>query len=193
MKHECDSTSQGRRPDGIGSCCEQYLQLWLASHLDSGNAREPNRAEAPTPLLATSNTGRPTLPEYSAYITGASVIELPDCPFFITYAIDVVVRQATTQLEYTISRRFSQWTNLHDGLERTYPTMFLPSFPGRVLMQDNSPEFVEERLVALQSYLTWLLCEPTLSVSEPLFSFLELNAACQVKFGKVGAVSSKAR
>lgn len=74
-------------------------------------------------------------------------------PFFITYAIDVVVRQATTQLEYTISRRFSQWKNLHglfsccfrllvlcvkspsDGLERTYPTMFLPSFPGRVLMQ----------------------------------------------------------
>lgn len=73
---------------------------------------------------------------------------------------------------YTIFRRFKQFSDLHSALKKKYPEVVFPEFPSRTLWKKYSKEFIESRKSVLENYIKQIALSETIRNSEEFKTFL---------------------
>lgn len=97
---------------------------------------------------------------------------------FALYVIEVQ-RQAGDQMPaatWAVTRRYSEFHELHQRLRRRYPSTRNLDFPRRRMVMKLQKQFLHNRRVALESYLQQLLRMPDVCRSRELRSFLSQQA-----------------
>ncbi|XP_010264532.1 PREDICTED: sorting nexin 2A-like [Nelumbo nucifera] len=80
--------------------------------------------------------------------------------------------------EYSVRRRFKDVVTLADRLSESYRGFFIPPRPDKNVVESqvmHKQEFVEQRRVALEKYLTRLAAHPVIKKSEELKVFLQVQ------------------
>jgi sorting nexin-25 len=107
---------------------------------------------------------------------------------FALYVIEVQ-RQAGDQMPaatWAITRRYSEFHELHQRLRRRYPSTRTLDFPRRRMVMKLQKQFLHNRRVALEAYLQQLLRMPDVCRSRELRSFLSQQAISSEDNGAVG-------
>lgn len=97
---------------------------------------------------------------------------------FALYVIEVQ-RQAGDQMSaatWAVTRRYSEFHELHQRLRRRYPSTRNLDFPRRRMVMKLQKQFLHNRRVALEAYLQQLLRMPDVCRSRELRSFLSQQA-----------------
>lgn len=97
---------------------------------------------------------------------------------FALYVIEVQ-RQAGDQMPaavWAITRRYSEFHELHQRLRRRYPSTRNLDFPRRRMVMKLQKQFLHNRRIALEAYLQQLLSMPDVCRSRELRSFLSQQA-----------------
>ncbi|KAL8243781.1 hypothetical protein R6Q59_010039 [Mikania micrantha] len=111
-------------------------------------------------------------------ITSVMVGREEDGREYAVYVIEVQ-RQAADQMPsaiWAISRRYSEFHDLHQRLRRRYPSTRNLEFPRRRMVMKLQKHFLHSRRVALEAYLQQLLRMPDVCRSRELRSFLSQSA-----------------
>lgn len=77
--------------------------------------------------------------------------------------------------DFSVIRRFSDFSWLHTQLVTEFPGVFLPPIPDKAIMNRFTPEFIEDRRRALERYLGKVAEHPDLTNSRFLKVFLEAD------------------
>ena len=97
---------------------------------------------------------------------------------FALYVVEVA-RQAGDQMPaaiWAITRRYSEFHELHQRLRRRYPSTRGLDFPRRRMVMKLQKQFLHNRRVALEAYMQQLLRMPDVCRSRELRSFLSQQA-----------------
>jgi len=97
---------------------------------------------------------------------------------YAVYVIEVQ-RKAGEQMPaatWTITKRYSEFHELHQNLRIRYPSVRNLDFPRRRMVMKLQPDFLHKRRLALEKYLTELLLLPDICRSRDLRAFLSQNA-----------------
>ncbi|EKX42313.1 hypothetical protein GUITHDRAFT_164140 [Guillardia theta CCMP2712] len=115
-------------------------------------------------------------------ISGASHQKRAGGRAHVYYGIDVTVQfgdETSDCVSYTITRRFSRFLFLHLQLLREFPQLRLPHIEGggwNIFRHQLSADFIAERMIHLQHYMSELIAHEEARLSESVFEFLELNS-----------------
>ncbi|KAK3402087.1 PXA domain-containing protein [Sordaria brevicollis] len=97
---------------------------------------------------------------------------------FAMYAIEVL-RNAGEKMPaatWTVTRRYSEFLELHQKLRSQYPSVRNLDFPRRRVVMKLQNDFLQKRRVALEKYLNQLLLLPDVCHSRELRTFLSQSA-----------------
>lgn len=97
---------------------------------------------------------------------------------FAIYAIEVL-RNAGEKMPaatWTVTRRYSEFLELHQKLRSQYPSVRNLDFPRRRVVMKLQNDFLQKRRVALEKYLNQLLLLPDVCHSRELRTFLSQSA-----------------
>ncbi|ETN46904.1 uncharacterized protein HMPREF1541_01093 [Cyphellophora europaea CBS 101466] len=97
---------------------------------------------------------------------------------FALYVVEVQ-RQAGDQMPaatWAVTRRYSEFHELHQRLRRRYPSTRNLDFPRRRMVMKLQKQFLHNRRIALEAYLQQLLRMPDVCRSRELRSFLSQQA-----------------
>lgn len=97
---------------------------------------------------------------------------------FALYVIEVT-RNAGERMPaatWVITRRYSEFLELHQKLRSTYPSVRNLDFPRRRMVMKLQSEFLQKRRAALEKYLSELLLLPDVCRSRDLRAFLSQSA-----------------
>jgi sorting nexin-25 len=97
---------------------------------------------------------------------------------FAIYVIEVQ-RKAGEQMPaatWTITRRYSEFHDLHQRLRMRYPSVRNLDFPRRRMVMTFQPQFLQKRRAALENYLREILLLPDVCRSRDLRAFLSQSA-----------------
>ncbi|KAK3342932.1 PXA domain-containing protein [Neurospora tetraspora] len=97
---------------------------------------------------------------------------------FAMYAIEVL-RNAGEKMPaaiWTVTRRYSEFLELHQKLRSQYPSVRNLDFPRRRMVMKLQNDFLQKRRVALEKYLNQLLLLPDVCHSRELRTFLSQSA-----------------
>lgn len=100
---------------------------------------------------------------------------------FALYAIEVQ-RDAGEQMpaaSWIVSRRYSEFHELHQKLRSSYPSVRNLDFPRRRMVMKFQSEFLRKRRAALETYLRELLLLPEVCRSRELRAFLSQSVIAQ--------------
>lgn len=100
---------------------------------------------------------------------------------FALYTVEVQ-RNAGEQMpasSWVVTRRYSEFHELHQKLRSTYPSVRNLDFPGRRVVMKFQSEFLRKRRTALEKYLRELLLLPEACRSRELRAFLSQSAIAQ--------------
>jgi len=85
------------------------------------------------------------------------------------------IRKVFNGTSFTVLRRFSDFTWLHDQLEMQVPGAIIPSLPQKVIVGRFSPDFIERRRRSLERFLLKVSRHSELSITSPFIIFLTAN------------------
>jgi len=93
---------------------------------------------------------------------------------FASYAIEVLrnAGERMAQATWVVTRRYSEFLELHQKLRSRYPSVRNLDFPRRRVVMKLQTEFLQKRRVALEKYLSELLLLPDVCRSRDLRAFL---------------------
>ncbi|XP_077291563.1 sorting nexin-4-like isoform X2 [Arctopsyche grandis] len=98
---------------------------------------------------------------------------------YTVYLIDVKVQdQNFTLMQNRISslwRRYSEFEQLHDYLQATYPYVVMPPLPEKRKSDTLNPEFIDRRRAGLENFLLRVASHPTLCFDNHFIGFLQLE------------------
>jgi sorting nexin-8 len=77
---------------------------------------------------------------------------------------------------YSVERRYSDFLALRQEMIREYPEYIIPPIPAKKLSGNVDPEFIQERKVELQKFLTEALIHPLLKNYDLLMKFISLSS-----------------
>ncbi|KAL2133791.1 hypothetical protein VTI74DRAFT_1688 [Chaetomium olivicolor] len=106
---------------------------------------------------------------------------------FALYAIEVS-RNAGERMPaatWVVTRRYSEFLELHQKLRSRYPSVRNLDFPRRRVVMKLQNEFLQKRRVALEKYLSELLLLPDVCRSRDLRAFLSQSAIASAPQGEV--------
>ena len=104
---------------------------------------------------------------------------------FASYAIEVL-RNAGERMPsatWVVTRRYSEFLELHQKLRTRYPSVRNLDFPRRRVVMKLQSEFLQKRRVALEKYLSELLLLPDVCRSRDLRAFLSQSVITPAQGG----------
>jgi sorting nexin-25 len=108
---------------------------------------------------------------------------------FALYAIEVL-RNAGERMPsatWAVTRRYSEFLELHQKLRSRYPSVRNLDFPRRRVVMKLQSEFLQKRRLALEKYLSELLLLPDVCRSRDLRAFLSQSVITPQQGGDTGS------
>jgi len=122
---------------------------------------------------------------FVVYLVETKVLDqLKICPEWQEVPITVSGSDCASTSLVVVWRRYSEFDLLRDYLLDAFPSVVIPSLPGKrvvtpwqaAALDKSDPEFVEKRRVSLEQFLKRLCCLPEISSDPILLAFLKTDA-----------------